>query len=283
MSKLEITSISGNVELIVPTTKTPVSTIDTFSILELFIFRLRFSNRHSGVIALSSITIFSLLAPRISVFTNGLLKLPKKKPSKIDDVKQEEYDDIRVICYSVVKKTGIKKSPDLSEIGLSGNLEEKLKFLKENIGKEISVLDILKKGELVDFRGLTKGKGFSGPVKRFGVTLRQHKSEKGRRGPGSIGPWHPARVTFRVPMAGQLGMFTRANYNGKIIHMGKADSDSDNIDKLKNISNFGNIKSDYILVHGSVQGPAKRQLVATVPLRKTKKQSKKNYEFIELR
>ena len=124
---------------------------------------------------------------------------------------------------------------------------------------------------------MTTGRGLVGPVKRFGITLKQHKSEKGQRRPGSLGPWHPARVTFMAPQAGQLGMFTRAVYNNKIIDMGKAEG------KLKGIKNYGNVRTDYIIVQGSVQGPAKRQLIITQPLRATKKQLKKNYELIELR
>jgi len=210
------------------------------------------------------------------------VRLSKGKIGKIEDIKPEDennFDDIRVLCYSQIKKTGIKKTPDLSEIGLSGTFKEKLNFIRENLGKEISVSDIFEKGDLVDLRGLTKGKGFQGPVKRFGIKLKHHKSEKGRRKPGSLGPWHPARVTFRVAMAGQLGMFTRITYNNKIIDMGK----SENKNWLQNIKNFGNLKTDYLIVNSSVQGPAKRQLLITAPLRKTKKQEKKNYEFIELR
>ncbi len=203
------------------------------------------------------------------------VKLPKKPGRRIDNIK--DYDDIRLICYSQVKKTGLKKRPDLCEVGLSGNVEEKFNFVKENLSKEFSVLDFFDKGELVDLRGLTRGKGFSGPVKRFGISLKSHKSEKGRRRPGSLGPWHPARVTFRVPQAGQLGMFTRIVYNNKIIDLGKSEG------KLKNIKNYGDVKTDYIVVSGSVQGPAKRQLILTSPLRETKKQIKKNYELMELR
>jgi large subunit ribosomal protein L3 len=209
------------------------------------------------------------------------VKIPKQKKGSatlIDNIK-EEYDDLKVICYSQVKKTGIKKTPDLIELGLAGKLGEKINFIKENLGKEISVSDIFEKGALVDMRGLTKGKGFSGPVKRFGITLKPHKSEKGQRRPGTLGPWHPARVTFRVPMAGQLGMFTRVLYNNKIIELGKAEDKKE----LKNIKNFGNVKTDYLVVKGSIQGPPKRQLLITAPLRETKKTSKINYEFIELR
>ena len=126
--------------------------------------------------------------------------------------------------------------------------------------------------------GLTTGRGLSGPVKRFGITLKSHKSEKGVRRPGSLGPWHPARTTFRAPMAGQYGMFTRVSYNNTIVDMGKSEGKKG----LSNIHNFGDLKTDYILVKGSVQ-TSKRQLVATFPLRETKKQGKKKFEFIELR
>ncbi len=208
------------------------------------------------------------------------LKLPKEKSPKIEDIQSEnDFDDIRVLCYSQVKKTGIKKTPDISEIGLSGTLKEKLDFVKENFEKEIPILNVFEKGDLIDLRGLTKGKGMQGPVKRFGIKLKHHKSEKGRRRPGSLGPWHPARVIFRVPMAGQLGMFSRITYNNKIIDIGK----SENKNWLKNIKNFGNLKTDYIIVNSSVSGPAKRQLLITSPLRKTKRQEKKNYEVIEFR
>jgi large subunit ribosomal protein L3 len=201
------------------------------------------------------------------------IKLPKSK-KKFEEFKTEGYDDLRIIAYSLVKKTGLKKTPDLIEIGLNGSYEEKLNFVKEHIGKEISITNFFEKGELVDLRGLTTGKGLQGPVKRFGIHLKVRKSEKGRRRPGSIGPWHPARVIFRVPMAGQLGMFTRAVYNSKILDLGKAE------EKFKAIKNYGNIKTNYVLVYGSVQGPSKRQLILTKALRPTKKQSKKKYEVL---
>lgn len=203
------------------------------------------------------------------------LKLPKTQ-KKIEEIKGD-YQDLRVLCYSVVKKSELKKTPDLSEIAIGGNFEDKVKFVKENIGKEILISNIFEKGDLADFRGLTKGKGFQGPVKRFGITLKSHKSEKGQRRPGAIGSFHPGRTTIYAPMAGQLGMFSRISYNNKVIEVGKSG------EKLKNIKNFGDIRTEYIVVTGSVQGPSKRQLLITSPLRETKKQKKKNYELVELR
>jgi large subunit ribosomal protein L3 len=146
------------------------------------------------------------------------------------------------------------------------------------LNKEINISQVFEKGGLADIRGLTTGKGLVGPVKRFGITLKSHKSEKGVRRPGSLGPWHPARVTYMAPQAGQLGMFTRAVYNSKILDISKPEER-----EIKNIKNFGDIKTDYLILRGSVQGPCKRQLILTAPLRKTKEQFKKEMEIIELK
>ncbi|MEK6800530.1 MAG: 50S ribosomal protein L3, partial [Nanoarchaeota archaeon] len=139
-----------------------------------------------------------------------------KATHKLDKV-PEGYDDIRVLVYSLVKTTSIKKTPDLAEIAI--NSQDKLEFVKNHIDKELS-FSLFPKSSLVDIRGLTKGKGLQGPIKRFGLGLKGHKSEKGVRRPGSLGPWHPARVTFRTPMAGQMGLFTRISYNLKLISSG---------------------------------------------------------------
>ncbi len=206
-----------------------------------------------------------------------VVKLPKQGKNPSEHLTSGEYEDATIIAYSQVKKTKLKKTPDLTEIGLVGTIEDKLNFIKAHLNKEITIGDVFSQGELVDVRGLTKGKGFSGPVKRFGISLRFHKSEKGVRKVGSIGPWHPARVTFRVPMAGQLGMFTRVHYNQKILQINKAEEVEK---KLKNIKNYGETDEDYILIYGSVQGPAKRQILLTSPLRISKMQKKKNFEVI---
>lgn len=226
-----------------------------------------------------------ILNNKIETEMKKKIKLPKdnNKSEDLSKVQENDFDDLRVIVYSQVRKTGIKKTPDISEIGLSGSVKEKIEFVKNNFSKEISIKDFaneefIKQG-LIDIRGVTKGKGFQGSTKRFGLNLLPHKTEKGVRGPGTGGAWHPARVEFRQPMAGQMGFFTRILYNSKVVYLG-------NISEKRleeNFENFGNVKSDYLIVDGSVQGPEKRQLLLTYPLRPTKKQIKKNYEFLEMR
>jgi ribosomal protein L3 len=62
--------------------------------------------------------------------------------------------------------------------------------------------------------------------------------------------------------------------------MGKA---QDAPEILKAIKNYGNLKTEYLIVRGSIQGPAKRQLLLTPPLRPNRKQTKKAFDLIELR
>ena len=206
------------------------------------------------------------------------LKIPEQ-PKKLDRI-PEDYNDIRVIVHSIPKQTSIKKTPDLIELAIqSANKETKLELVKSLLSKDISLSDFLKY-ELLDTHGLTKGKGIQGPVKRFGVSLRHHKSEKGVRKVGSIGPWHPAHVSFRVPMAGQLGFFSRINYNNKLITSNNIKEKD--INPKSGFNHYGKIKTSYIILNGSTQGPPKRQILITPSFRPTKHQLKKKYEFIEL-
>lgn len=209
------------------------------------------------------------------------LKSKIKISKDIKPIGAEDFDDVRVIVYSGVKNTSIgKKQPDMLEIAISGNNEEKMKFIQEKIGKEISVNEVFNKGT-VDTRAVTKGYGTQGPVRRFGIHLKNHKSEKGVRRPGSLGPWHPARVTFRTSQAGQTGFQNRVSYNNFILEVGKI-KDKD-VNKKGGFDHYGFIKTDYLILKGSIAGPKKRGIVVTPSLRPTKKQSKKKLEVLELR
>ncbi len=207
------------------------------------------------------------------------LKLPKKSGKTLDEVSQNlaNYDDIRIIVFSLTKKTSIKKVPDLTELALTGNINEKLEIVKKLIGKEISIEDVFSKSQLIDVRAVTKGKGIQGPVKRLGISLRQHKSEKGLRKAGSLGPWKPSRLTFRAPLMGQMGFFTRVQYNNKILEITNSSS---GITPKSGFSNYGLIKTHYILIKGSVHGTQKRPLLITLALRPSKNTTKENFEII---
>lgn len=216
------------------------------------------------------------------VVANGKELKKKVKVSKsVGEFKDAgDYDDVRVILSSGVEKTGIgKKKVDLIEVGISGGKDEKLVFVKERIGKDILVGDVFSIG-LVDVRGVTKGYGTMGPMKRFGISLKSHKSEKGRRRPGSLAPWHPARVTFRTPMMGQTGYHNRISYNSLILKVGKK---NDDVNRKGGFEHYGVVKNDYVILKGSVPGPKKRGIVISTPIRPTKFMAKKKFEVVEIR
>ena len=75
-----------------------------------------------------------------------------------------------------------------------------------DIGAEIKV-DIFKEGDVVDVMGHSKGRGFTGVIKRWGFKGgRATHGSMFHRAPGSIGASaYPSRVVKNMKMAGQYG------------------------------------------------------------------------------
>ncbi|MFH1682406.1 MAG: 50S ribosomal protein L3 [Candidatus Woesearchaeota archaeon] len=195
------------------------------------------------------------------------IQLPKKGSKKIEEVK--EFDDLRILVHTQPKLTGIgTKKPKLMEIGLGGSKEEKLEYSKKKLGQELTVEEVFEPGVLVDAHGITKGKGFQGTVKRFGVPIRQHKAEKTKRGIGNLGSWTPKRVQFTVPQSGKMGYHQRTEYNKKILRIS---SNPEEVNPLGGIAHFGKVKNHYILLHGSIPGTKKRAVMLVTPVRSNKK------------
>jgi large subunit ribosomal protein L3 len=212
----------------------------------------------------------SVLAENLDKALSKTIQLPKKTIKKIDEVK--EFDDLRILVYSNPKQTSNgSKKPKLLEIALGGSNEEKIAFAKENLGKTIKISDIFENGNSVDVHGISKGKGFQGTVKRFGAPIRQHKSEKTKRGIGNLGAWTPKRVDFRVPQSGKMGFHLRTEHNKQIIEIS---NDVEKIMPAGGLRNYGNIKNDYLLLKGSVVGPKRREVVLTESIRPNKKMTK---------
>ena len=194
------------------------------------------------------------------------LVLPKKDIAAVaDDIDLGNIVDVRVNVYTQPKLTSIGKSkPEVFELSVGGkSIQERFDFAKQLLGKEIPVKDVLKEGQQVDVFGVTVGKGFQGPVKRFGLALRQHKAEKTKRGPGSLGGWSNPRM-WTVAHAGQMGFQSRLERNKWVVKL------SENPDELPvsgGIIHYGKVRSHFIVVKGSVQGEPKR-LLRLMPSRK---------------
>jgi large subunit ribosomal protein L3 len=88
-------------------------------------------------------------------------------------------------------------------------------------GAEINV-DVFKKGQLVDVAGVTKGKGYSGVIKRhnFSHQYFTHGNSLSHRAPGAIGQRQtPGRVFPGKRMAGHLGNERASTINLEVLRV----------------------------------------------------------------
>ncbi|MBD3259481.1 50S ribosomal protein L3 [Candidatus Woesearchaeota archaeon] len=225
------------------------------------IFSIRFYKKTPYGLRLSS----EILNPKLDKSISKKIKIPKKASHKLPD-SAEGYDDIKLNVYTQPRLAGFgKKKPEIFQTGIGGsNVEEKLKLVKDLLDKEIHASDVFKPGQLVDSHSITKGKGFQGPVKRFGVKIRSHKSEKAKRA-AILAPEGYGKVTYTSPMPGKMGYHLRTEHNKWIIKI------SDEAKGLKPFESYGAVKNPYILIKGSIGGPKKRLITLTEPIRPKKK------------
>lgn len=197
----------------------------------------------------------------------------------LDSLDLTNVTQVMLSVYSQPKLLGFgKKIPDILEMAVGGSNEDAINFIKDHLEKGISVSEILKEGSFVDARAVTTGKGTQGPVKRFGVSLRNHKSEKTIRGPGSLGGWKgQGHFMYRIAFAGQTGYHQRTQYSNMVLGVF---NDPAKVNPKGGFINYGFVKGDYILVKGSVPGPKKRLIALTQPLRKVKNASLPTINFI---
>ena len=83
-------------------------------------------------------------------------------------------------------------------------------------------MDVFKVGQTIDVTGSTKGKGFSGAIKRhhFSSNRASHGNSRSHNSAGSIGmAQDPGRVFPGKKMAGQLGNVTRTAQNLTIVRI----------------------------------------------------------------
>lgn len=198
--------------------------------------------------------------------------LPKKQNGNLSKIKElaGELAELRALVHTQPRMTSVpKKKPDTFEIGIGGKtIEEKIKALEGLLGKEVKITDVFKEGDYVDTSAITKGKGFQSPVKKWGVKILHHKTRKGRRTAGTLGPWRPRAVMWSVPQSGQMGYHQRTEYNKRVLKIG-----ADGIDVVPKggFLHYGLIKGEYIILNGSTQGPVKRLVFLKHAVRLPKK------------
>jgi len=196
-------------------------------------------------------------------------KYDHKKALKEMEKELEEIKALRLIFRTQPRLSGLgKKRPEIFEIALGGkDNQEKFNYSKEILGKKIQAKDIFKDGEYVDVIGITKGKGWQGPVKRFGVKIRGRKDHGKRRHVGTMGPETPRMIKWTIPQAGQLGFFRRTEINKRILKIGE---NGEEVTPKSGFTKYGVVKGNYIIIEGSIPGSRKRLVMLRAGIRPPK-------------
>jgi large subunit ribosomal protein L3 len=171
---------------------------------------------------------------------------------------------VRLLMQPRLAGTGQKK-PNVLEVAVAGgSIKDQFEYVKKLLGQEIRVRDIFQAGQLLDVIGVTKGKGWQGVIKRFHIPILTRKTRKRKRAVGTLGPWHPARISYTIARAGQTGFHQRTEYNKRILKIGEK---TDVVTPAGGFPHYGTVRSDFLLLDGSVQGSAKRLIRLRVPAR----------------
>lgn len=190
-----------------------------------------------------------------------------KAEGKIDKVSH-----VMAIASVIPSAIGIaQKKPFVFELAVSGkDVKTQFEYVKNILGKEMKVGDILQVGQNIDVFGITRGKGIEGPITRFGVKRKQHKSRKSVRAVGTLGPISPAVVMYTVARQGQRGFHQRTEYNKRILVLSNTEKDG-SINPDGGFKHFGVVRGDYIVVRGSIPGVPKRLIKMRHPIRHVSK------------
>lgn len=208
-------------------------------------------------------TISTILSQKLDKNLAKKISIPKKRLSEV-----KEADEYRLLVHTQPALTGLpKKKPEVFELAIGGSKDAQLAYAKEKLGKDLLLEEVFNEGDQVDVHAITVGKGFQGATKRNRTGLRQKKSEKGQRGPANLGAWTGNR-SWTVAHPGQMGYHQRTSYNKWIVKLGK---DPKDINPSGGFVKFGEVRSSYVLVKGSVEGPKKRLIRFNKATRPNKK------------
>ena len=164
-------------------------------------------------------------------------------PVVVTQVKTTENDGYTAIQvgFGDAKEKSLNK-PQKGHLAAANTLKKHLKEFRVDsveeytVGQEIKA-DLFAAGELIDVTGISKGKGFQGPIKRHGQSRgpETHGSRYHRR-PGSMGACSfPGRVFKNKKLAGHMGSVKVTVQNLEVVR----------VDADKNL----------ILVKGAIPGP----------------------------
>ena len=196
----------------------------------------------------------------------------KAKENSLDNSEKllKKIKEIYAIIAVTPRNAGLsQKKPYIFEAAVKGgDIKKQFTFLQELLGKEVKIDQVFEVGTTVDTAAITKGKGWEGPITRWGVKRKQHKSRKSVREVGSLGPISPQYVMYTVPRAGQRGFHQRIEYNKRIMLMDNTENSKFKINPDGGFKHFGNVNGDFVIVRGSVPGTYNRLIKLRSQIRK---------------
>ena len=144
------------------------------------------------------------------------------------------------------KKAGVGPKKFVKEIKAD-------ELMNTEVGQEVKV-DIFSAGDIVDVTGVSKGKGYTGVVKRHNhhILRETHGTGPVHRSVGSLATTgrNNGRIEKNTPMPGHMGVETTTNQNLEVI---KVDAEA-----------------NYMLIKGNVPGPKKGLVVVKTTVKKNK-------------
>ena len=190
------------------------------------------------------------------VFTEAGEHIPvtviEVQPNRVTQVRTAEVDGYSAIQVTTgAKKASRLNKPETGHFAASGVAAGRglWEFRAEGelpaVGSEVRV-EVFAAGQKVDVRGVTKGKGYQGPVKRYNFSTQDatHGNSLSHRAPGSIGQRQtPGRVFKGKRMAGHMGNVSRTAVNLEVVR----------VDAERNL----------LLVRGAVPGAPGGDLIVT--------------------
>lgn len=223
-----------------------------------------------------------VIADNVSETLGRKTGFPSGGNDTADDIEDSITDvsDVRLLVHTQPAEAGIgKKTPEVFEVPIGGDdTAAKWEQASGLLGTTLSAGDVIEPGQYVDVMSVTKGKGFQGPVKRHGVKTLGRKTQKSDRKAGNIGPWHPDHTTWKIPQPGGTGQNTRTEYNKRVLAVR---DDPEEVNPEGGFSGYGEVDSSYIIVKGSVPGPAKRLIMFRPAVRKQDYATEPNITHIE--
>ena len=157
------------------------------------------------------------------------------------------------------KKESRANKPEIGHAKKAGSAPKQ--FIREvrsdemnyEVGQEVKV-DIFSAGDMVDVTGISKGKGYTGTIKRYHahMLMESHGTGPTHRHVGSLATTgrNNGRIEKNTPMPGHDGSLTTTNQNLEVI---KVDADK-----------------NYMLVKGNVPGPKRGLVMVKTTAKKVK-------------